>query len=121
MNILGAKHDINVRSAFEDALFGLLGHAARHGNLDFWILGLELAPSPQMAVSLVFRRTPNLAGVHNQQIRFQLVLYRLEAFFLQQPQHHFRIIEVHLTAKRFQVDFARDGHNSGAREDFKRD
>ena len=116
MVALRADHDIDHRRAADDlGAFGLRDAAGhRDAHLAAVARGFVLgeAQPPQFRVDLLRCLFADVAGVEDHQIRVIHVGGLDKAFRRQRVHHALRIVDVHLTAVRLDVQLARRVHGA---------
>ena len=106
---LWPHHHIDIRRAGGDFLALGLRHAAchrqQHAPPRFRKLGLMNAHPPQIGIHFLRCFFADMAGVKNHQIRIVRRVSRFIAKRLQHVAHPLRIVDVHLAAVGFNVEF----------------
>jgi hypothetical protein len=96
VHVVGAEHDIHVRSTGADCVLILLGETPGHDDLATVALPLPSLEMPEVAVQLVVGVLPDAARVEHDDVGIVLGLSRRQTVGLEQPGDAFRIVFVHL-------------------------
>src|SRR5262249_32289222 len=107
--VVSPEHDVDVAGAFDDEVAVLLGQAATHGDLHFGTSLLEGFDAAQVAVQLVVGVLADAARVEDDDVGFVDVVGVLHALGREKARDALRVVLVHLTSERADVEAARLG------------
>ena len=113
MVVLRPDHDVDERHAADDFLALRLGHASGYRDNEIaagkGCLALEPADTAEFRIDLLGRLLPDVAGIKDDKVG---VLGRCGlgiVFARQEIGHTIGIVDVHLAAEGFYVDFSQPG------------
>ncbi len=109
--VVRTEDHVDVGGSLEDALAVLLRETTTHCYLNVGPRGLERLEAPELPVQLVVGVLANATRVEHDHVGGLDVVDRGHALCLQQARDAFRVVLVHLAAKRAHVEAASPGHS----------